>query len=125
MDRDRKSFTVNQYEYVLEQCEKRGFGLYLTNPCFEFWLLMHFDDVKELDKERLFENPLVSSKRRYSEEELRKRVPGYKKSKYDAIGLVRNVDTAIDNEKQFCETLNELENKIGSNLGLLIGEMRS
>lgn len=124
VDRDRKSFTVSQYEYVLEQCIERGFGLYLTNPCFEFWLLMHFDDVIELDKKQLMENTLVTSQRRYSEQELRKRMPGYKKSKYDAMTLVRNVDIAIGNEKQFCEDIEELEGTIGSNVGLLICEMR-
>ena len=35
----------------------RNYGIYITNPCFEFWLLMHFDDVKELDPELLLENP--------------------------------------------------------------------
>ena len=125
VDRDRKSFTVSQYEYVLEQCEKRGFGLYLTNPCFEFWLLMHFDDVVNLDERQLLENPLVTSERRYSEKELRKRIPGYKKSRYDARALVRNVDIAIGNEKQFCEDIKQLENTVGSNVGLLICEMRN
>lgn len=48
VDRDRESFTDSQYEYVLEQCQKRGFGFYVTNPCFEFWLLLHFNDVEKL-----------------------------------------------------------------------------
>lgn len=125
VDRDRKSFTVDQYNYVLEQCKKRGFGFYLTNPCFEFWLLMHFDDVIELDKKSLIENPMVTSKRRYSEQELRKRIPGYKKSEYDAMELVRNIDIAINNEKAYCEDIEELEYTIGSNIGLLICEMKN
>ncbi len=37
-----------QYDYVLEQCNIRKYGFYITNPCFEFWLLMHFDDVNRL-----------------------------------------------------------------------------
>lgn len=123
VDWDRKSFTSGQYEYVLEECRKRGFGLYLTNPCFEFWLLMHFDDVMQLDNGQLFENPLVTSGRRYCEQELRKRMPGYKKSKYNAGKLVRNVNTAIGNEKKFCEDIEGLKDKIGSNIGLLICEM--
>lgn len=39
VDRDRESFVAheenNQYKYVLEKCRENGFGLYLTNPCFE------------------------------------------------------------------------------------------
>ena len=124
VDRDRKSFTTIQYEYVMEQCRTRNFGLYLTNPCFEFWLLMHFEDIGELDEKLLLENPLVTSKRRYTEQELRNRLPGYEKARYDALRLVKNVDNAIKNENKYCEDLRKLENAVGSNIGLLICEMR-
>lgn len=76
VDRDRESFVSHpendQYGYVLQQCRNRGFGFYLTNPCFEFWLLLHFDDVMELNREHLLKNPKASAKRRYTEQELRK-----------------------------------------------------
>ena len=125
VDRDRKSFTSGQYKYVVEQCKKRGFGLYLTNPCFEFWLLMHFEDISVLDEKQLLENPSVTSKRKYVEQELRRRLPGYQKANYDAAALVKNIDTAIQNESRYCEDLEKLENEIGSNVGLLICEMRT
>lgn len=124
VDRDRKSFTTIQYEYVMEQCRTRNFGLYLTNPCFEFWLLMHFEDIRDLDEKLLLENPLVTSKRRYTEQELRNRLPGYEKARYDALTLVKNIDIAIKNENRYCEDLGKLESAIGSNIGLLICEMR-
>mgnify|MGYP002770652877 FL=1 len=124
VDRDKGSFTSAQYDYVVEQCENRNYGIYITNPCFEFWLLMHFDDVKELDPELLLENPKVSAGRRYCEQELKKRIPKYSKSQYDAIGLVRNVEKAIRNESLYCENEKELKNTIGSNVGMLIREMQ-
>lgn len=124
VDRDQKSFTTKQYINMMDQCKKNGFGFYLTNPCFEFWLLMHFNDVITLDRKQLHENPTVTSKRRYTEQELRNRIHGYKKSKYDAISLVRNIDIAICNEQKFCEDIQKLENTIGSNIGLLICELR-
>ena len=124
VDRDKDSFTSAQYDYVVEQCENKNYGIYITNPCFEFWLLMHFDDVKELDQELLLENPKVSAERRYCEQELRKRIPKYSKSKYDAIGLVRNVEKAIRNESLYCENEKELKNTIGSNVGILIRELQ-
>lgn len=124
VDRDKKSFTTIQYQYVMAECRKRNFGLYLTNPCFEFWLLMHFEDIMALDEKKLLENPLVTSKRRYTEQELRNRLPGYEKSQYDAFALIKNIDIAIKNESSYCEDLGKLESTIGSNIGLLIGEMR-
>lgn len=129
IDRDRESFVSssknNQYQYVLKRCKERGFGLYVTNPCFEFWLLLHFDGVFALDREKLLKNPKVTAKRRYVEQELRKIFPGYKKSSYRALELVKNIDRAIDNESHFCEDVVELEKSIGSNIGKLIIDMRA
>lgn len=128
VDRDKKSFLSepgnNQYEYVLKKCQEKKFGFYVTNPCFELWLLMHFDEVAELDKEKLLENPYVSSDKRYTEYELRRMVAGFEKTNYDAEFLVRNIDKAIKNEAMFCEDIELLESQIGSNLGRLFEELR-
>lgn len=85
---------------------------------------MHFDDVSKLDKKLLIENSKITSKRRYAEQELRKRIPTYTKANYDAKSLVKNVDVAIHNEKAFCEDIIGLKNTLGSNVGLLISQMR-
>ena len=128
VDRDRESFVAheenNQYKYVLEKCRENGFGLYLTNPCFEFWLLLHFDDVEQLDEIQLFHNPKITAKRRYTEQELRKRMTGYTKSSYDVDWFMNRIDIAIKNEKNYCEDIEELEHSVGSRVGLLIEELR-
>lgn len=125
VDRDKNSFTEKQYDYVVSKCEEKHYGLFLTNPCFEFWLLLHFKDVILLDKDKLFDNPSVTAKYKYTENELRKRMSGFKKSKYNAASLVKNIDVAIENEKKFCENINDLKNNIGSNIAILIKEMRN
>jgi hypothetical protein len=128
VDRDRGSFVStpnnNQYEYVVHKCAEKKFGLYITNPCFEFWLLLHFDEVFELEIDKLLENPKVTAKRRYAEQELRKIWLGYGKSSYKAEEIVKRIGKAIENEEKFCEDVVLLENKVGSNLGILIKEMR-
>jgi|LSQX01.1.fsa_nt_gb hypothetical protein len=128
VDRDRESFIStpqnNQYLYVLNKCIEKKFGFYVTNPCFEFWLLLHFDEVFALDRNKLLLNPKVTAKRRYAEDELRRVFPKYKKACYNAGILVNSVDRAIENEKKFCEDIMELEKCLGSNLGKLIDEMR-
>lgn len=128
VDRDKESFLAvpenNQYMYVLNRCREMGFQLCVTNPCFEFWLLLHFDEVFELDKEKLDDNPKVTAKRRYAENELRRIYPGYSKTSYNAERLVRNIDKAIYNEKKFCEDIEELQESVGSNIGILVSEMR-
>ena len=128
VDRDKDSFVStpqnNQYKYVLDKCTELGFRFCVTNPNFEFWLLLHFDEVFDLDKDKLLNNPKVKAKRRYIEDELRKIYPGYKKSSYHPEILMKKVDKAIENEKKFCEDIKELQNAVGSNIGQLITEMK-
>lgn len=128
VDRDKESFLASprndQYDYVLKKCIERGFGFYLTNPCFEFWLLLHFDEVTGLDRDMLLKNSKISAKRRYTEQELRKLLPGYSKAKYNVELLMGRIDKAIINERMYCEDIEELEHTLGSNIGLLIEEMR-
>jgi len=128
VDRDKKSFLSvpqnDQYSYVLQKCREKGFGFYLSNPCFEFWLLLHFDEVAQLDRDMLLENPPVSAKRRYTEQELRRLLPGYTKRKYNVGLLMDRIEKALKNEKMYCEDIEELEHTLGSNVGLLIQELR-
>ena len=123
VDRDKKSFKEEQYNYVKEECKKKNFKLYVTNPCFEFWLLLHFDEVHSINREKLLENKRASSKVRYVESELKKYFP-YNKNKYNAELLIEKIDLAIENEKRFCEDIEELKDKLGSNIGLLIKELK-
>ena len=123
VDRDKKSFKEEQYNYVKEECKKKNFKLYVTNPCFEFWLLLHFDEVHLINKEKLLENKRASSKVRFVESELKKYFP-YNKNKYNAELLIEKIDLAIENEKKFCENIEELKDKLGSNIGLLIKELK-
>lgn len=123
VDRDKKSFKEEQYNYVKEECKRKNFKFYVTNPCFEFWLLLHFDEVHSINREKLLENKRASSKVRYVESELKKYFP-YNKNKYNAELLIEKIDLAIENEKRFCEDIEELKDKLGSNIGLLTKELK-
>lgn len=127
VDRDKESFLAlpenNQYEYVLKTCGEKGFGFYVTNPCFEFWLLLHFDEVFDLDRNKLLENPKVNAKRRYTEQRLRKLLPGYCKGKYNAKKLIKRIEKAVENEKKFCEDAEKLVDTLGSKVGILIRQL--
>lgn len=124
VDRDSGSFTEAQYDSVFAKCVERNIGLFVSNPCFEFWLLLHFDAVFSLDKEKLISNPKVTSSKRYTEHELTKLLPRYCKSSYNAEGLIKNVDVAIKHAESFCENIELLKNELGSNIGKLITCLR-
>lgn len=127
-DRDRKSFTKDQYLAVLNTCNENGISVYPTNPCFEFWLLLHFDEVHNLDKEKLLANEKISASKTantYVVHNTKKLLHGYKKGTYNTDMLMDNIKVAIKNEKKFCETVSELEDQLGSAVGLLLAEILS
>lgn len=125
VDRDKDSFTTNQYNSVRNKCQKHGFHFCVTNPCFEFWLLLHFDAVLKIDKAELLENRRVSSSKRFVESELQKVFPRYTKNVYNAEELMRKIDTAMKNVRCFSQDIERLENSLGSNINMLIKELRS
>lgn len=66
IDRDRNGKNIEKYS---AKCKSEpNFYFALSNPCFEFWLLLHLKDISEFtDEERnlIFENRKVSSKKTY------------------------------------------------------------
>ena len=124
VDRDKESFLAtpenNQYDYVLKTCREKGFRFYVSNPCFEFWLLLHFNEVFDLDRDKLLENPQVTAKRRYTEHELRKLLPGYSKGKYNVETLIAKLSVALCNAKKFCQDEELLISEVGTNVAKLI-----
>ena len=118
-DRDAESFTSEQYDYVAAKCSEKGYKLYITNPCFEFWLLMHFDKVFEISQDEYQRGGAA-----LAEMKLRNCLGAYQKTKYDVERILNNLDCAIENETQFCETVPGLKLNIGSNVGKLIQELR-
>jgi hypothetical protein len=127
-DRDRNSFTQNQYAGVLKICEEKKISAYPSNPCFEFWLLLHFNEVHALDAQKLLENKKISNSKNansYAVHHTKKLMKGYKKGKYNAEMLMELIPLAIANEKKYCEKVPALEYQLGSTVGLLLAEIIS
>ena len=51
-------------------------------------------------------------------------MPGYKKGKIHFDELITKIDDAISNAQIFCEDAVKLESELGSNVGLLLKELR-
>ena len=63
VDRDYKTHTVEQLKDIIKTCEEKGYKFFITNPLFEFWLLLHVKDISELsssDLEGIRKNDKVS-----------------------------------------------------------------
>lgn len=132
-DRDKKSFTKDQYKFVIETCNSKNIKPYPSNPCFEFWLLLHFNEVNDFDHGQLLENNKISKSKNaetFTVDKFQKIMYQYTgqkitKSKYPTDILIERIPLAIQNEKQFCEDPEKLENQLGSSVGLLLSEIIS
>ena len=125
VDRDIQNFKPEQYDSLLSACKKRNFSLYVSNPSFELWLLMHFpEEMLELDPKDMLENKKHSQNRRYLGFELGRLLHGYSKNNVQFENFIDNVDAAIQHEQNYCEDVVRLKEKLGSNVGLLIKELK-
>lgn len=127
LDRDCHSFTEEQYSEVLQKSEDNHLNLGITNPCFEFFLLLHFEDISALDSKLLKENK-NDGKKTYAATQLNNYLiqntgKSFKKNKYDTDYFINNFEIAIKQSKCF-ETENEkLRDYIGTSVVNIIREM--
>ncbi|MDG2669756.1 RloB family protein [Vibrio parahaemolyticus] len=125
---DRKTGSKGLLE-VTPVCEEKGYSMALTNPLFEFWLLMHIADVSEYCSETLYMNEKVNSTRRYIDKELSNILEGNggyskKTGKFNRlIVTIDNVKRAIEQEKSFENDLHKIIDNLGSNVGSLVAEI--
>lgn len=115
VDRDYESFSEEQFDYVKNTCKDNKITLCISNPFFEFWLLLHTENELSYDKNNLKDKTFITDK-------LKEKLGKYSKSNFNAESLIENIHTAIKNEKNFCENIECLKNEVGSNVGILIND---
>lgn len=123
VDRDKDSFTEEQYDKVVEFCKKNNVNLYVSNPSFELWLYMHFDEFDSENKEDLIINrKMNNSGRRYIEKRLHDAC-GYRKNSLNFKEFEPGIKNAIRREKDLTEDITKIKNELGTNVGLLVNKM--
>ncbi len=125
IDRDPQNFSTEQFIEVVENCDENNFNIFISNPCFEFWLLLHFDEVLSFDRNEMLENRKRSphAKKRYLEDRLTDINGSYNKTNLNFSHFKNRIAKAIVNEREFCEILIDLESTLGSNVGCLLDEL--
>jgi len=112
---------------VIPLCKERGYSIALSNPLFEFWLLLHVVDISDYDNEKLFDNEKVNATRRYLDKELSNILEGgysKKAGKFNKdIVSLDNIKKAIEQEKLFENDLIKILDQLGGNIGSLISEI--
>ncbi len=126
-DRDSKSYTEKQCIEVINKCNENGFQYFLTNPCVEFFFMLHWSDCLEYNKQDLLNNRKINGKT-FCYTELKKMDSEYKKNKINVDWYFNHFNVAKKNSTSFESELKELIHKAGSNLfnliDILINEKR-
>ena len=122
VDRDKGSFFDHQYDIVNKGCALAGYRLFVTNPCFEFFLLLHKTTAKQYSQQELIDNVKVNNQT-FVERKLKNYVKGYKKEKYSFESFQDDVETVLINTKNYASGLDDLKSLPGSNLSELIQEL--
>lgn len=115
IDRDEKSFKpAERYDDVVADCDKHKISLYVSNPRFEFWILLHSEDIGYVDVQRIKEDS------DYLDKCIKEAFPAYSKTSIHFENFKDKIRTAIRNESLFCEDVKLLKTEVGSNLGLFV-----
>lgn len=127
IDRDKGSFKKHQYDEVIKICMENDYNLGITNPCFEFWLLLHLSDCKEYELEDIRINRKTSKSRnskRFVEKELANKLGGsYNKSNLQFLDFKDKIHIAIKNQELYEQDVLKLEDNVGSRVGIIIDKM--
>lgn len=127
IDRDMQTHSESNMLECIKYCRDNGYKCYITNPCFEFWLLMHLADIEaefgdQLDK--IKENKKVSEQHTFVSKEVSDRAHHGKSGINFARKYLPHIDKAVIQAKKFPCNENELVDSIGCNLWRLIEDLK-
>ena len=121
VDRDEKSFTELQVNDVKNTCNDQGLRLIITNPCFELWLLLHFDVSKERITECIRNNSLKKEVSQYS---------GIYEGLVSELEYAPVIGVARSKLEQYAQDLDTVSKPtssgmdcVGSNIGFLMDDL--
>jgi len=127
--RESQYQTALNYAYSTQRNQNHHLGF--TNALFEFWLLLHFDgageyDVKtQLQFSKINKEFIVNEVIKKSNGGLYKRGRKSTDCKYVDFDKFRDhIDKAVEQSKFFETNINNMFDLVGTNLGLLISELK-
>lgn len=96
---DKDKWTDKMLSGIAQLCnEKKRFFMGLSNPCFELWLLLHFEDISKytiVEKEKILTNKKIRGTT-FLKRKMRSVLGSYSESSYDAKAILANVNAAIE-----------------------------
>lgn len=114
-------------EEIIDYCKEKGYYVFISNPCFELWLLFHWIDISTLpnDKQNLIAlNPKKSNKHTYVSYYLSDIAHHGKTRISFKTKYLNKLDIAIQNANKFETDLTKLPSKMGTNWPSLINLLK-
>lgn len=129
IDRDCKSHSREDLVEILEKCKSKSFLCCLTNPCFEFWLLLHLVDVESLlepkELEKIVQNEKISRRHTYVSKRVSDLAGHAKKISWPVFDkhYRPNLSKAIESAKSFAQTNEDILDRVGTTMPALLEMM--
>lgn len=118
---------VQDYDEVVALGEEDNI-LAVSNPAFELFLLLHFENAYEEDI-KPFEDQIIKNEKDGNQTFIYKLLlarTGMNPKKNSAIGeLAKNVDIAVAQERKINEDIHECKGKVTCNIGKIIEDIRN
>ncbi|MAF59044.1 MAG: hypothetical protein CMK03_14240 [Ponticaulis sp.] len=107
---------------IQPECLQKGYGIALSNPTFELWLLMHVADLSEFSDDELFENAYQTQakNRRFLDKTLSELLGGYNKKagRFPTTILSDgNLQRALEQQNKMDTSFETLLDQLGTNVG--------
>lgn len=113
---------------IISECKKQSnMFVAVSNPCFEFWLLLHIKDITEYSEEELnlmLKNGKVSSKKNYVDAKIVEILGAYNKSNPKPELFLPTIDFAIEQAKQLDEKDEEYPKNLGSHVYKVVMKLK-
>lgn len=129
IDRDCQSHSRECLEHIARRCGDNGFHFCLSNPCFEFWLLLHLISADSLSRPeelaKIQENGHISKKHTY----ISRRVSTVAKHTKHISELTfnkyykPNIEQAMNAAVQFATTPDGVLDHVGTTVPSMISDI--
>ncbi|MEA3496638.1 MAG: RloB family protein [Bacteroidota bacterium] len=123
VDRDRQNVSKEQLNSIIDKCKLEGYNLALSNPTFEFWLLLHITDLQKYSVDDLLCNEKVNKTRRFIDKELSLILKGYSKKNLKFERFEDGINDAIIRAKKMQIRNENLIDELGTSVCLLVEKL--
>ncbi len=112
---------------IIIECKKAGnMHVAVSNPCFEFWLLLHIKNIGEFSQNELdliLKNEKITSKKNYVDKIIMEILGSYNKNNPQLDNFLPHIDYAIIQAKGLDFDNEEFPSKLGSHIYKIIDKL--